>query len=254
MTPQMVADVIKERAGEDTRVTILGHVQRGGAPERLRPLDAHADGARGGHGGAGVPSPGRRLAAHRASTTTGSRKMPLMEAVAATKAIPEMIEAGEYAEADGRARGDRSSGMVGVFEGIAQPEPMMPGQGTTIGVMHAGGLAPGMNAAVRAAVRFGISRGHKIVGIHGGFPGLLDGPASSRSDWEAVEGWNGLGGAELGTSRTTPPTEEFAAVGEAIAAQQARRPAHHRGPPGVRGRAGGCVAHRGRPSGAAACR
>ena len=68
--------------------------------------------------------------------------MPLMEAVARTKAIPEMIESGRYAEAMA-ARGESFQRMVGVFEGIGPPEPMMPGQGTTIGVMHAGGLAPG---------------------------------------------------------------------------------------------------------------
>ena len=75
-----------------------------------------------------------------------------------------------------------------------------------------------MNAAVRAAVRFGISRGHKIAGIHDGFPGLLADRVEPLG-WEAVEGWNGLGGAELGTSRTTSPTVAFAGGGRPGAQQ-----------------------------------
>jgi 6-phosphofructokinase 1 len=141
-------------------------------------------------------------------------RMPLMEAVAQTQAIPRMIEEGDY-EGAMAARGDSFTGMLRVFEGIAQPEPMFPGQGTRIGIVHAGGLAPGMNAAVRAAVRFGISRGHVMAGIRGGFPGLLEDRVEDL-DWAAVEGLVGLGGAELGTRRTTPPTEDYAAVGEAL--------------------------------------
>jgi len=43
-----------------------------------------------------------------------------------------------------------------------------------IGVFTSGGDAPGMNAAIRAVVRTGISSGLEVVGIHGGYSGLLD--------------------------------------------------------------------------------
>ena len=32
LSTQLIADTIQERTGEDARVTILGHVQRGGTP------------------------------------------------------------------------------------------------------------------------------------------------------------------------------------------------------------------------------
>ncbi len=213
ITPQMVADVITERLGEDTRVTILGHVQRGGSPsayDRWMPtmmgyaaavevLEAGES-----HVSALIGVRNNRIA-----------KTPLLEAVAATRAIPGIIESGDSAAAMA-ARGSSFTEMFRVFDGIARPEPMFPGQGTRLAIMHAGGLAPGMNAAARAAVRFGISRGHEMVGIRGGFPGLLTGNVEEMS-WGAVEGWVGLGGAELGTSRRTPDAEDFAQVGEAIA-------------------------------------
>jgi 6-phosphofructokinase 1 len=43
----------------------------------------------------------------------------------------------------------------------------------TIGVLTSGGDSPGMNAAVRAVVRRGVSKGFRIKGIHRGYAGLL---------------------------------------------------------------------------------
>ncbi len=44
----------------------------------------------------------------------------------------------------------------------------------TIGVLTSGGDAPGMNAAIRAVVRQGLSKGKKIKGIKRGYAGLLN--------------------------------------------------------------------------------
>lgn len=205
ITSQDVARVMTERLGEDTRVTILGHVQRGGSPsayDRWMPtLMGHAAAlevlaAQPGHVAQLIGVKGNRV-----------QKTPLVEAVAKTRAIPGIIQAGEY-EAAMAARGSSFTEMVRVFNGIAKPQPQFEGQGTRIAIMHAGGLAPGMNAAVRAAVRFGISRGHEMLGVRSGFRGLM-GDNVEPLTWGDVEGWVGQGGAELGTSRRTPSSEEF---------------------------------------------
>ena len=44
----------------------------------------------------------------------------------------------------------------------------------TIGVLTSGGDAPGMNAAIRAVVRMGLSCGMKVKGIRRGYAGLLE--------------------------------------------------------------------------------
>lgn len=44
----------------------------------------------------------------------------------------------------------------------------------TIGVLTSGGDAPGMNAAIRAIVRYGIYSGVKIIGIRNGYKGLIE--------------------------------------------------------------------------------
>ena len=51
----------------------------------------------------------------------------------------------------------------------------MSGNVKRIGVLTSGGDAPGMNAAIRAAVRAGISHGCEMIGIEGGYCGLMDG-------------------------------------------------------------------------------
>ena len=45
----------------------------------------------------------------------------------------------------------------------------------SIGVLTSGGDAPGMNAAVRAIVRTGISKGYRMLGIQRGYNGLING-------------------------------------------------------------------------------
>ena len=44
----------------------------------------------------------------------------------------------------------------------------------TIGVLTSGGDAPGMNAAIRAVVRRGLSSGLNVKGIYKGYLGLLN--------------------------------------------------------------------------------
>jgi len=72
-----------------------------------------------------------------------------------------------------------------------------------------------MNTAARVAVRLGIEHGMTMVGIEGGIPGLIDGDVRDLT-WEAVEGWVGEGGAELGTRRTMPTVEQLYAIGRRI--------------------------------------
>ena len=53
-----------------------------------------------------------------------------------------------------------------------------------IGVLTSGGDAPGMNAAVRAVTRKALAEGIEVVGINGGYAGLLNGdliPLESHS-------------------------------------------------------------------------
>jgi 6-phosphofructokinase 1 len=69
-----------------------------------------------------------------------------------------------------------------------------------IGVMTSGGDAPGMNAALRAVVRVGLSHGLSVAGIERGYLGLLDDHVREL-DARSVGGIIQRGGTILGTAR-----------------------------------------------------
>ncbi|NLA04442.1 MAG: 6-phosphofructokinase [Firmicutes bacterium] len=72
-----------------------------------------------------------------------------------------------------------------------------------IAVLTSGGDAPGMNAAIRAVVRAGISYGMEVHGIERGFSGLVGGDNSRVFDLGAVAGIIHRGGTILHTARST---------------------------------------------------
>jgi 6-phosphofructokinase 1 len=64
------------------------------------------------------------------------------------------------------------------------------GQKKKIGVLTSGGDAPGMNACVRAVVRYGITKGCDIFAIYEGYQGLVDGGSFiKKMEWKDVRGW-----------------------------------------------------------------
>lgn len=70
-----------------------------------------------------------------------------------------------------------------------------------IAVLTSGGDAPGMNAAIRAAVRYGISEGMEVFGIERGYAGLIENvflPMNMRTVSDIVQ----RGGTLLRTARS----------------------------------------------------
>ena len=83
--------------------------------------------------------------------------------------------------------------------------------------MHGGGPAPGMNTALRAAVRLGLDRGYSMLAVNNGFRGLRDGTIREM-DWMDVSGLVWTGGAELGTNRWVPAETDLPQIAEQFAA------------------------------------
>lgn len=69
-----------------------------------------------------------------------------------------------------------------------------------IAVLTSGGDAPGMNAAIRAIVRVGVSEGLEVLGVRDGYQGLIDDDISFLSARD-VGGIMQTGGTFLGSSR-----------------------------------------------------
>ncbi len=216
---EYVRKVLEERLGEDTRVTILGHVQRGGAPsafDRWHSTILGADAV----DEVLTASPDRepQLIGLRQNKPIRS---PLMEAVAKTKQVAKVIAAKNYEEAMAM-RGGSFAESFRTFLTITQAHPREPEPGKKrlrLAVLHAGGPAPGMNTAVRVAVRLGMDQGHSWLGVRNGFQGLAEGDIYPLS-WMSVHGWVSRGGAELGTSRKSLTDADYAAIAANLKAHQ----------------------------------
>ncbi|MFQ5613383.1 MAG: 6-phosphofructokinase [Anaerolineae bacterium] len=206
-----VKRVLEERLGEDTRVTILGHVQRGGAPSafdrNLATLLGHAAVEQ-----ILAARPGREpvLIGMRGNRIT---RAPLRDCVEGAWSVAEAVSAHDYE----RAMDLRGGSFKEAFRTLrtlvrAFPHGPAPGQRRLrLAVLNAGGPAPGMNTAVRAAVRLGVDKGHTMLGVYNGFKGLIKGELR-EFDWMSVNGWALRGGSELGTNRKIPGDGDFYAI------------------------------------------
>jgi 6-phosphofructokinase 1 len=214
-----VKTVLEERLGEDTRVTILGHVQRGGSPSAFdRNLSTIC-----GHAAVEQLLSAEPGAEPQVIGIRGNRiaRSPLVHCVKQTHVIADLIAAHQY----DKALEKRGGSFKEAFQTHrtlmrALPHPPTPGQERIrLAVLNAGAPAPGMNTAVRAAVRIGIDKGHIMLGVRHGFQGLIDGNIQEM-DWMSVNGWVSMGGSELGTNRTIPNEDELAAIDHAVRKHQ----------------------------------
>lgn len=214
ITAQRVADALEVEMGEKPRITILGHVQRGGTPSAYDRWMPSALGYAAVHEILDQgPEDESFILGLRNNRIT---RLPLVETVAHTREVGKYIENKEYDKAV-LARGKSFKTMFDTYRMMAIP-PRYKGispNGKRIAIMHVGGLAPGMNTAARAAVRIGLAHGFTIAGIYGSFKGLMDGNVKDIA-WEDVEGWGFDGGAELGIRRTIPTPDHFYAIGRAL--------------------------------------
>ncbi|MDS4070894.1 MAG: 6-phosphofructokinase, partial [Candidatus Competibacter sp.] len=209
-----VRQVLEQRLGEDTRVTILGHVQRGGTPSAydrwMSTLVGHAAVE---ELLAATPDSEPQLIGVRYNRI---HRAPLMQCVEQTRSVARLIAEKDYAKAM-ELRGGSFKAMFDIFKAMAEALPSVtpPARPRRIAVLHGGALAPGMNTAARAAVRLGLDRGHVMFGVRGSFEGLINGRIEELT-WGDVEGWTALGGAELGASRIIPTTEQLYPAARAL--------------------------------------
>jgi 6-phosphofructokinase 1 len=216
ITSGYVKQVLEERLGVDTRVTILGHVQRGGRPSAFdRWMSTLLGYAAVEELLAGPPDRAPQLIGLRYNRIV---RAPLMKCVADTRSVADSIKTGNYDHAMA-LRGGSFREMTRVFTTMAQALPGHRATGRHIAILHMGGPAPGMNAAVRAAVRLALDRGYIPLAIRDGFEGLLAGRVSAF-DWGSVDGWGTLGGANLGVSRKPVVDRDLARLAEAFQRHQ----------------------------------
>lgn len=208
---KMVNDLLATRIGLDTRITTLGHVQRGGPPcaydrmlstlqgvEAVKAvLEATPE----------TPSPVICIVENKIV------RKDLMNAIKMTQQVAKDIEACDFdAAMKGRdAEFEEYWQAFNITTATDKSDMLLPPEKRMrVGIIHVGAPAGGMNAATRAAVAYCLTKGHTPVALHNGFPGLCrhhdDKPLGSVREikWIDAEQWASRGGSEIGTNRGLP--------------------------------------------------
>ena len=216
ITSAYVKKVLDERLLHDTRITVLGHIQRGGAPSFYDRLIGCRLGA------ASV----LRLAEAEGEVDPVIAMMlgnqvvlePMMECVKKTHSVNKAMKSKEFDKAVTlrSASFQRNLNMALVLNNVKAP--MQPKQQLRFAVMQVGAPACGVNSCISAFVRIMLREGHQVVGICEGIEGLISGGPdyAIEFDWMSVEGWVRDGGCNLGTNRVIPTKSTLSVIAKRI--------------------------------------
>lgn len=212
---QYVKEIIDSKLKYDTRITVLGHVQRGGKPSAYDRIIATRMGAE----AALFLSMAKGEVTPMMIGTEGNRivRKDLMECVIKTRSINQAMKSHHF----DKVRELRSSNFTRSIEALKKLEACECLSDTTsatkyrLAVMNIGAPAGGMNNCTRAFVRFLLHSGHEVLGIQDGFEGLVKKKVHAMK-WIEVSDWGSMGGSGLGTNRTIPNKESLPKIAEEL--------------------------------------
>jgi len=186
--------ILSERLNAQTRVTVLGHVQRGGAPSVFDRILATRLGAAAVDDllAEGFDKPPRMMGLHENRVIT----TPLPEVIDKSSEVSALIEQGDY-QAALTLRGISFQSQLNLLKMLTAAEPQPEAERGNLLIVTAGHDAPGMNAAVRVATRMALNKGYRVLAAEYGLEGLLEGRVRELG-WMDVSGWVSRGGSELG--------------------------------------------------------
>jgi len=213
ITASMVKKILVDELQHDVRITVLGHVQRGGNPSAYDRILGSRMGAE---------------AAIIISEATGSidpvligiesnriTRAPLMDKVTKTKEINDAMKEKDFVRALG-LRGTSFQTNLTILRQLNRVDPPNPAKTQfTFAVMNVGAPACGMNSAIYTFVRQLLYKGHKVLCIKNGFEGFEKGDIVELK-WIDVNGWSGMGGSKINTNRTVPDDETLPKITENI--------------------------------------
>jgi 6-phosphofructokinase 1 len=204
ITPNMVKDSLV-KLGLDTRITTLGHVQRGGTAVAFDRLLATMQGVDAVDAILSAtpetPSPMIGIIENKIV------RRNLVEAVALTKSVADAIESKDFAKAMSLRDTEFCEHLENFLHLTSADNENARNPAETplnIAIVNVGAPAGGMNAAIRAAAAYCFSRGHKPFAIHNGWSGLARHESVREINWLEVEQWAIKGGCEIGTNRNLP--------------------------------------------------
>lgn len=207
ITAEEIKNTLSNDLKIDTRITTLGHIQRGGEPCAFDRMLATLQGVESVNAvlESTPETPSPMIAINENNIT----RKDLMEAVRLTKKVAAAISERDFCKAM-ELRDPEFAEMYNAYleTTMMKRESAAPEheKQMRVGIIHVGAPAGGMNAATRAAIRALINQGHRPFAIQNGFPGFLrhDEEAVVEMSWMDTDGWTMRGGSEIGTNRALP--------------------------------------------------
>uniref|UniRef100_A0A914VMC2 6-phosphofructokinase n=1 Tax=Plectus sambesii TaxID=2011161 RepID=A0A914VMC2_9BILA len=217
ISAELVQKVITETLHYDTRVTVLGHVQRGGCPTAFDRLLGCRMGAE-----AVLALMEMTPESEPCVVSIDGNQMvrvPLMQCVERTQAVQKAMDNKDWDTAV-RLRGRSFQRNLETYKLLTKlhiPKEkvnLAGGHTFNLAIMNVGAPAGGMNAAVRSFVRLGLYHHCKVYGVHNSFEGLANGQFKEMK-WGDVTNWVMHGGSFLGTQKQLP-TKMFDRIAKSL--------------------------------------
>ncbi|XP_065190491.1 ATP-dependent 6-phosphofructokinase, muscle type-like [Sycon ciliatum] len=215
ISSQYVKSVIEKELGYDTRITVLGHVQRGGAPSAYDRLM----GCRVGAAAANAVLDADKDNEPVLVGLQGNRvvQSPLMKCVRETQGIAGAMKDGNFKEALSMRAGSFVRHWA-TFRRLSRYDklPVVPAtEKLRFALLHVGAPAAGVNTCTQAFFRLTTYHGHQVYAVHEGFDGLAKG-SIQLLDRSQVLKWSVAGGSHLGTNRSLPSKEGLPLIAEQL--------------------------------------
>lgn len=205
----------------ETRLIVLGHIQRGGMPSAYDRIMATQEGAAAALllTRAKEEIPPQLIAVQGNVVVT----VPLKVCVKRTRAIEIARKACDFKQllelkSDGFRRNLKLSHMLTYCSPLgyhSDPE-LQSSPKYRFAIINIGAPAAGINSAVRAFARLMQYRGHTVLGIFSGIDGLLK-DSIRKLTWEEVGEWHMEGGSRLIANRRVPEDHEFPKIAAKLA-------------------------------------
>lgn len=208
-----VRDVLVDRLGLDTRITCLGHVQRGGTAVAYDRVLATLQGVEAVN--AVLDSTPETPSALIAINENKITRKPLVESVRLTKSVAAAIQAKDFKKA--MALRDTEfiehlKNFMAINSADHNPPKLAADKRLKIAIVNIGAPAGGINSAVYSMATYCMSQGHKPYAIYNGWTGLARHESVRSLDWKSMLGWQSRGGSEIGTNRTTAEDADIGMV------------------------------------------
>ncbi|MGC8720076.1 MAG: 6-phosphofructokinase [Thermodesulforhabdaceae bacterium] len=208
-----IKDLISRKLGLDVRLTVLGHIQRGGSPTAFDRILATRLGV------AAVDfliDHRDEPVCHMAGLVKNKPQFtPLDEVISKSKEVENAVERGDYSYAQD-LRGESFKKALELVKMLTQisPAKSCTDEGSVL-VLTGGADSPGMNTLVSVLGRCLLNHGIRVSASRNTFLGLIQGDIVPL-DWDELVGWINKPSSEIGAMRLELKDSDYAKMAEQI--------------------------------------